>query len=107
MHVDIRLQHAGTEVMDCATCHALESLDLVRLPKGQPVGMMHSYRMCAACHFQQARDWAGGAHGKRISNWDEERVVMNCTECHDPHHPAVAAGWPAMTPRIPRTPAER
>jgi cytochrome c2 len=38
----------------------------------------------------------GGAHGKRISYWAGQRVVKNCTACHDPHSPRFKKRWPVI-----------
>ena len=48
---------------------------------------------CYTCHNK--KDWVGGAHGKRIANWAGQRVVKNCTACHDPHSPRFKKRWPA------------
>jgi len=102
MHLDIEMQHAESGIMQCTTCHNAEQPDTLQFGGDKPVGMDHAYQLCNACHFQQARDWAGGAHGKRLAGWRGKRVVMNCTGCHDPHHPAFDVRWPAATPSIPR-----
>lgn len=102
MHADIELKHAAAHVMDCFTCHHEDNLDALRLNDGSPVGFDHSYRMCTQCHFEQGRDWVGGAHGKRVGGWQGKRVVTNCTGCHDPHAPAFDQRWPRKFPRIPR-----
>ena len=47
--------------------------------------------LCSQCHVKQARDWAFGAHGKRVGSWQGERQVYNCTVCHYQHHPAIEA----------------
>ena len=99
-HADIRLAHAPG--MQCATCHDYGDLGQLKSALG-PVGFDHSYRVCAQCHFEQERDWAGGAHGKRLAAWKGRRVVYNCSRCHDPHAPAIAPQMPVMYPRVPRT----
>ncbi len=53
--------------------------------RGQKIDFDHSYQLCGQCHFRQKRDWLGGAHGKRETYWAGERVVRNCTSCHNPH----------------------
>ena len=55
---------------------------------GERATLDESYRLCAQCHFAQADAWAGGGHGKRLDGWQGRRVVMACTDCHDPHAPA-------------------
>ena len=101
-HPGLMLAHAPAENMDCRTCHDPDNLDQLRLGNDEPVSFDHAYLVCASCHFEQARDWAGGAHGKRLAGWRGERVVSNCTSCHDPHRPGFEQRWPAKTPRIPR-----
>ncbi|MBX9599636.1 MAG: hypothetical protein K2X35_01485 [Bryobacteraceae bacterium] len=98
-HWDVELRHAAENVMSCATCHPAEDADSLRTLQGKPVGLNHSYQVCAQCHAAQARDWAGGSHGRRASGWAAERVVNNCASCHNPHAPALPSRWPA----IPRT----
>jgi hypothetical protein len=102
MHADVSLAHAGADTMTCFSCHDRTSLDHLVLPTGRRIAFDHAYRLCGTCHFEQERDWAGGAHGKRVGGWSGRRVVQNCTECHDPHRPGFEPRWPAMTPHIPR-----
>jgi len=97
-HVDIRLQHGPH--MDCATCHDYDDLGQLRLLDDTAVGFNHSYRSCAQCHSEQAHDWVGGAHGKRLGGWRGRRVVQNCASCHDPHKPAIAPQFPVAKPTI-------
>jgi len=101
MHVDINLKHAGPEVMDCWTCHDPENLDHLHMAKGAPIGMNQTHQLCAQCHFEQARDWARGAHGKRVGGWRGKRVVMSCAGCHNPHQPAIEKQWPVTFPILP------
>lgn len=94
-HWAIDLVHAPASVMNCATCHTPDGLGQLRTLTGQAVEFDHAYEVCAQCHSTQAADWAGGAHGKRASGWAPPRVVCSCTECHNPHQPALATRWPA------------
>lgn len=100
-HWDVDLTHASENVMQCATCHAVDDGGALTLLGGQSVGFDHAYQTCAQCHTGQAADWAGGAHGKRAGGWAPPRVVFNCTECHDPHRPMLATRWPARAGRLP------
>jgi len=101
-HLDVSIVHA--DALRCATCHRYEGLDQLRLiDAGTPINFDHSYLVCAQCHSSQARDWAGGAHGKRLGGWQGERVVETCTGCHDPHQPAFETRMPLLSPRVPRT----
>lgn len=100
-HRDIQPTHPQRS--NCQTCHNYDNLQTLKLEDGSTVGFDQAYRLCARCHFEQARDWAGGAHGKRLGGWRGARVVMNCTDCHNPHAPAFAPRMPMAGPRVPRT----
>jgi len=95
-HGDIDLAHGGLEKpLSCLTCHKEDERDFLETETGLKVDMDHSYQLCGQCHFRQKKDWVGGAHGKRISYWAGQRVVKNCTGCHDPHSPRFKKRWPA------------
>lgn len=94
-HWDIKLKHAGQDVMDCNTCHNTNNLDQLVTLTGQALDIDHSYQQCGQCHSQQKKDWIGGAHGKRIGGWAPPRVVNTCVNCHNPHDPAFKTRWPA------------
>ena len=95
-HGEIVLNH-GSEArpLSCYTCHKKDERDFLVTEQGTQIDMDHSYQMCGQCHFRQKKDWVGGAHGKRISYWAGQRVVKNCTGCHDPHSPRFKKRWPA------------
>jgi hypothetical protein len=78
----------------CFTCHKEDERDFLVTEKGLKVDMDHSYQMCGQCHFRERKDWVGGAHGKRVSYWAGDRIVKNCTSCHDPHSPLFQKRWP-------------
>lgn len=102
-HKNIVLRHAALETMKCQTCHSNATrMKQLKLLSGTAVPFDHSYKVCAQCHFLQARDWAGGAHGKRLGGWAEPRVVRNCTGCHNPHIPGLVTRWPAIVPSAPK-----
>ena len=94
-HADKKVVHGGKEPLDCNTCHSKENRDFLTTSKNRTIDMDHAYTLCGECHFRQKKDWIGGAHGKPVSHWAEERVVKNCTDCHDPHSPRFAKRWPA------------
>ena len=72
-----------------------------------PVPLNESYRLCAQCHFIQVEAWSGGAHGKRLDTWRGPRVVMNCTDCHNPHDPGIPGGGQDVRPlRVVQFPAQ-
>ncbi len=93
-HGDIVQVHGGREPLACFTCHKKDERDFLVTEKGVKIDMDHVYQMCAQCHFRQQKDWVGSAHGKRISYWAGQRVVKNCTFCHDPHSPRFEKRWP-------------
>lgn len=97
-HFGLVLDHAPAGMMTCATCHGQGmGKDALTTLAGAPVGFEVSFQVCAQCHFQQARDVLGGAHGKRLHGWQGPRVIQNCAGCHDPHSPAMPRRWPAAT----------
>ena len=102
-HLNIQLTHGQTTGMDCQSCHNYDNLQTLHLQNGQTTSFDHSYQLCRQCHFQQANDWAGGAHGKRLAGWRGKRVIKNCTDCHNPHAPAFDQRIPLKSPTIPRT----
>jgi ribosomal protein S27AE len=95
-HGNIALAH-GTEGqgLSCIDCHHAQDREYLEDKKGRKIDFDHSYQLCGQCHFRQKRDWLGGAHGKRVSNWAGDRVVFNCTSCHNPHSPRFAKRFPA------------
>lgn len=95
-HGDILLKHAAPGTLQCRSCHQRENMDRLQLPAGGSVSFDRAYQLCASCHQSQARDWAGGAHGKRISFWYGTRTVHNCTSCHNPHQPLFPKKWPKI-----------
>ncbi len=95
-HSDIQLNHGlGTNQLTCNECHSIEKRDFLVDKEGGKIDFDHSYQLCGKCHFRQKRDWLGGAHGKRETYWAGERVVRNCTTCHNPHSPAFPTKMPA------------
>ncbi len=95
-HGNVVINH-GQEgnALICIDCHNPQNLDFLEDKKGRKIDFDHSYQLCGQCHFRQKRDWLGGAHGKRVSYWAGDRVVYNCTTCHDPHAPKFAKRFPA------------
>jgi hypothetical protein len=95
-HSNVSLEHGQKgQALDCMDCHNSEDRDYLEDKKGRKIDFDHSYQLCGQCHFRQKRDWLGGAHGKRVSNWAGERVVNNCATCHDPHSPRFEKRYPA------------
>lgn len=92
-HGSISLSH-GQRQLPCATCHHEQERDFLALKGGGKIDFDHAYQLCGQCHFRQKEDWVGGAHGKRDTYWDGDRVIWSCTECHNPHSPRFETRWP-------------
>lgn len=102
-HLTVRLSHPGGYLRNCFTCHAPENPGYLTLQDGTLGSLDEAYRLCAGCHFTQADDWAGGAHGKRLEGWQsDQRVILSCTGCHDPHAPKFPIRRPVTFPKIAR-----
>jgi hypothetical protein len=94
-HGNIRLVHgSGDKQLSCYSCHNRQERDYLSSETVEKLDMDHSYALCGQCHFRQKKDWAGGAHGKRVADWSGARVVKNCTACHNPHTPRFQKRWP-------------
>lgn len=84
----------------CVDCHRLDNRDQLVLLDGTPVDFDDAHLVCGQCHGPRHRDWWFGAHGKRAANWAGERVIWNCTHCHDAHQPALAPRKPSKPPPV-------
>ncbi len=94
-HADINVTHGDKgKPLACDTCHNKDNRDFLVTAKQSKIDLDHVYDMCGQCHFRQKKDWTGGAHGKRVTYWAGERVVKNCTSCHNPHSPKFEKRWP-------------
>jgi hypothetical protein len=93
------LQH-GKGRMWCVNCHMLDDRDFLRTVKDQKVDFDESYLLCGQCHFNRQKDWYLGGHGKRVYNWQGERMIYSCTHCHDPHDPATKPREPSKVPPV-------
>ena len=102
-HNNIQPVHPEQTGAVCSTCHSPDDVQLLTLKSGERATLDESYRLCAQCHFPEAKAWAGGGHGKRLDGWQGRRVVMACADCHDPHKPAVQVRIPFRAPQIERT----
>lgn len=103
-HWNRTLDHASREVMTYTTCHDADSnMEQLHLLSGQQVEFDHVYQLCGQCHYEQVDDWRGGAHGKRLNGWAGERVISNCTSCHDPHRPGFPKRFPSFAPTPPES----
>jgi hypothetical protein len=101
-HQNIQPIHPARVGSTCVTCHSPDNVEMLTLKVGGPASLDQAYRVCAQCHFRQVDDWAAGAHGKRLDGWQGRRVAMNCTDCHDPHKPAVGTRAPLAGTQLER-----
>lgn len=98
-HWEVKLAHAPEGVLGCTSCHELskeKDVNQLHSLRGEPIAFDASYKLCGQCHSRQEKDWAGGAHGKRLGGWAPPRVMQACTGCHNPHNPKLASRWPAI-----------
>ena len=93
-HWNIKLSHAGNEIMNCTTCHNQKDFDNLKSLTDSPIDFNYSYKLCSQCHQQQFKDWKGGAHGKQLGGWAPPRVSNTCVNCHNPHNPKFEKRWP-------------
>lgn len=84
----------------CLDCHQIDNRDVLHTLSGQQVDFNDAYLVCGQCHFPRQKDWYFGGHGKRAANWKGERVLFNCTHCHDPHDPTLKPREPSPKPPI-------
>ena len=84
----------------CATRHDLEGSGGLRTLEGERLDFGDAYILRSQCHSRQARDWAYGAHGKRVNGWQGKRRILNCTACHYQHRPRLKPRVPEPGPRI-------
>ena len=84
----------------CLQCHDKDERDFLITMLGEKVTFDEAYMVCGTCHPDRQRDWYYGGHGKRLNNWRGERVVYNCTHCHDAHEPAIAPRAPKPPPPV-------
>lgn len=84
----------------CLVCHDEQDRDNLRTLLGEKVAFTQTYIVCGSCHASRAKDWHFGGHGKRLSNWRGERVIYDCTHCHDPHEPVIPARAPKPPPPV-------
>ncbi|MEK7379707.1 MAG: hypothetical protein AAB075_01700 [Gemmatimonadota bacterium] len=99
-HQNIQPVHPKATGAVCSTCHAAENVERLVVRTNERPTLDHSYQLCAKCHFSQAEAWAGGGHGKRLDGWQGRRVVMGCTDCHDPHSPGLVPRVPFRGPTL-------
>ena len=93
-HWNIKLEHAGGEIMNCATCHTSNNMDNLHSLTNSEIDFNYSYKLCSQCHQKEFKDWKGGAHGKQLGGWAPPRLSNTCVNCHNPHKPAFEKRWP-------------
>ncbi len=93
-HWNIKLAHAGSEIMNCATCHTSNNMDNLHSLTNSEIDFNYSYKLCSQCHQKEFKDWKGGAHGKQLGGWAPPRLSNTCVNCHNPHKPAFEKRWP-------------
>lgn len=101
-HWKITLQHPDQGNASCTTCHDSANPVRLKLHNGTTVDFDQSFQLCEQCHFRQKNDWLNGAHGKRLTGWAGDRVIENCTGCHNPHDPAFKERIPVIHVSLPK-----
>lgn len=96
---DVELEH-GNGRMWCIQCHSMVDRNTLWTLLREPVDLDEAYIVCGGCHANRQKDWYFGAHGKRVGGWRGERVLYNCTHCHDPHSPSIQPRKPAPMPPV-------
>jgi hypothetical protein len=122
-HTKLVFEHGGGRFWCYDACHKGTDMDNLVSLRGRPVSYDESYKVCGQCHYQRL-DWYFGGHGKRqgawenqreipkvadelkvedrdqIGRWKGERMILNCTECHDPHSPSIKSFEPSPPPKV-------
>ncbi len=101
-HNNFELKHSlhGKGEFWCYTCHDLDNPEGLKDLQGNHLVPQESYLLCSQCHSGQAKDWAFGAHGKRIGGWKGDRASLNCAACHYQHAPALKTREPMSGPKV-------
>jgi hypothetical protein len=122
-HTKLTFEHGGGRFWCYDACHKGTDIDNLVSLRGRRISYDESYKVCGQCHFQRL-DWFFGGHGKRQGAWEEQRqipviademkiedrnqlgrwvgdrVILNCTECHDAHSPSIKPFEPSPPPKI-------
>lgn len=123
-HRDLVFDHGGGRFWCYEACHSGRNIDSLVSLRGRPIDYDASYKVCGQCHSQREKDWHFGGHGKRsgawnaardiplkaaellviererIGTWRDERVLLNCTACHNPHSPSIKSFKPSPPPGL-------
>ena len=103
-HSGIHLEHGINS--RCLNCHHPTNREAFVDDFGHEIPWDQPQEMCAKCHGPVYRDWQHGSHGRINGYWDTQRgeqVRLQCTACHDPHHPPfqpLASAPPPHTLRM-------
>jgi hypothetical protein len=121
-HTSLTFEHGGGRFWCYDACHKGTDIDNLVSIRGNRISYDESYKVCGQCHYQRL-DWFFGGHGKRqgawenqreipatadelkvedrsqIGRWGGERVILNCTECHDAHSPSIKPFEPSPPPK--------
>ncbi len=122
-HTKLTFEHGGGRFWCYDACHKGTDIDNLVSLRGRRISYDESYKVCGQCHFQRL-DWFFGGHGKRQGAWEDqrqipltademtiedrtqlgrwagERVILNCTECHDAHSPSIKPYEPSPPPKV-------
>jgi hypothetical protein len=122
-HTKLVFEHGGGRFWCYDACHRGTDMDNLVSLRGRAVSYDESYKVCGQCHYQRL-DWYFGGHGKRQGAWEDQReiptvadelkvedrdqigrwkggrTILNCTECHDAHSPAIKPFEPSPPPKI-------
>lgn len=94
-HLNIQLNHATLDELNCNSCHPTQNLDNLKSNLNAPIDFNLSFKVCAQCHSSAYKDWLGGAHGKRVKGWVNPRISHTCVDCHNPHSPKFESRLPS------------
>lgn len=90
----------GDQRIWCLTCHKIDDRNYLTNLLGESIEFDNAPELCASCHMERHKDWMFGGHGKRVSNWQGERVIYSCPQCHDPHSPTIKPRAPQPLPSV-------
>lgn len=97
-HVN-ELKHGEGRIW-CLSCHHENDRDYLSTILGEKVDFDGADLVCGGCHANRHKDWHFGGHGKRVSNWQGERVIYSCAHCHDAHEPYIKPREPKPPPNV-------
>jgi hypothetical protein len=95
----IELDHGNGRIW-CIQCHSMADRNMLWTMLKEPVDIDQAYIVCGGCHANKQRDWYYGGHGKRVGNWKGDRVLYDCTQCHDAHSPSIKPRKPQPPPPV-------